>query len=594
MSSKHHIAVAETDAHVKIATLDELIIPACAEKEFEALEEKMSSAWGSSGEDASFSEKAGGSGRASIVESFAALRVASSLIATKGSLRNEKSGCVIEAIRDGEGVFKRFEVTSLTKQNAKLAVETAFDAKGIDYELLNLGKEVERRSLAMAREKVVGWFESVAGEGSSELARKVLGDGLTKAKLVDVEMIAANAKQLWAALEGQEALGLFSIEVARTLEWDLPGLLGRGLADKCKTAMSSKFGLTSGGWRLLGKLESGGDSGIAAWHKLLKSHDTSPTAPKRAPGASLDGLSSVEEYEQAWVESAACSALFLRRDLRALCMLLSAGASVGMQSTEMDKALKAMAGQFTAGRVFIAGPRIPKELTLAEGQAEWEAFRKKAPAIIARFLEKSCAEGLREAFASFMLVTDWARNSEFGMWQELPSSPKWSDVSARQRQWHEMIQARGRDGAAAISWACDLPSHQDDEAGCSATALTDGGMLWDEGRAMHHCVSTYAEECSRGESLIFSIRKDGRREATLQLVYSGDRWVQKQLSGVCNAAIKDELVVAFCADVEAKHQSAWSAKSQKGMLSSEDDLAAKIAARRGLQSGPEEAKPPTP
>jgi len=87
-------------------------------------------------------------------------------------------------------------------------------------------------------------------------------------------------------------------------------------------------------------------------------------------------------------------------------------------------------------------------------------------------------------------------------------------------------------------------------------SLRSGAALEDEGKAMHHCVATYAGDIIAGRSRIFSIRRDGRRLATLELARGrGKRWLVRQVSGVCNARVDyiiDSAAQLFCALVNER------------------------------------------
>lgn len=48
--------------------------------------------------------------------------------------------------------------------------------------------------------------------------------------------------------------------------------------------------------------------------------------------------------------------------------------------------------------------------------------------------------------------------------------------------------------------------------------LLNEGALHDEGKAMHHCVATYAEDCADGTSAIFSVRRGGQRLLTVEVL----------------------------------------------------------------------------
>lgn len=110
--------------------------------------------------------------------------------------------------------------------------------------------------------RICEWFDLQAGERASELAQKVWGGSVpTGMRLSELETLAKHSQQLWAAQEGQEALGLFSIRMAESLGLSLSG---RDLPERVKERMKSA-GLSEGGWRLLGKLDSGPDSATAQW-----------------------------------------------------------------------------------------------------------------------------------------------------------------------------------------------------------------------------------------------------------------------------------------------------------------------------------------
>jgi hypothetical protein len=57
--------------------------------------------------------------------------------------------------------------------------------------------------------------------------------------------------------------------------------------------------------------------------------------------------------------------------------------------------------------------------------------------------------------------------------------------------------------------------------------------LVDEGRAMHHCVVTYVQQCIAGVSFVFRVLRPQR--ATLEVRFIGGRPLAAQLRGPCNA-----------------------------------------------------------
>jgi hypothetical protein len=56
--------------------------------------------------------------------------------------------------------------------------------------------------------------------------------------------------------------------------------------------------------------------------------------------------------------------------------------------------------------------------------------------------------------------------------------------------------------------------------------LTSGEELYEEGRAMSHCVASYSLRCHGGASAIFSLTCDGERRLTLELDPQTRRIVQ--------------------------------------------------------------------
>lgn len=65
--------------------------------------------------------------------------------------------------------------------------------------------------------------------------------------------------------------------------------------------------------------------------------------------------------------------------------------------------------------------------------------------------------------------------------------------------------------------------------------------LFEEGRQMHHCVSTRASECARGESFVFRVLAPQR--ATVEVRISDGPcaiWDIWEMQGVCNSPVSDE------------------------------------------------------
>jgi chromosomal replication initiator protein len=125
---------------------------------------------------------------------------------------------------------------------------------------------------------------------------------------------------------------------------------------------------------------------------------------------------------------------------------------------------------------------------------------------------------------------------------------RWSFAQARaaSERWHAEL-ARRPFGAAAsrADWTelidyAPLPSHFE-IGGFAFHALQTREALYDEGARMHHCVRLYSDRVAQGSSRIYSVRQDGRRIATLELVRTTrartatHRYVLAQLKGPHNS-----------------------------------------------------------
>lgn len=76
--------------------------------------------------------------------------------------------------------------------------------------------------------------------------------------------------------------------------------------------------------------------------------------------------------------------------------------------------------------------------------------------------------------------------------------------------------------------------------GMDVVPLRSGEALITEGALMRHCVSTYMRDILAARSCIYSLQKNGKRVATLELS-SGGRPVLKQLRGPCNARVTPDV-----------------------------------------------------
>lgn len=118
----------------------------------------------------------------------------------------------------------------------------------------------------------------------------------------------------------------------------------------------------------------------------------------------------------------------------------------------------------------------------------------------------------------------------------------WERMIQETRDWHEAIQNAKLDKIddgrldAEIDYGRFPVEHEAE--GFTFHALRSLRALIIEGRAMHHCVSSYYPDVVNGRCRIYSIRKDGRRVATAEyLAFPAARAVQ--IKGPCNAGVSD-------------------------------------------------------
>lgn len=107
-------------------------------------------------------------------------------------------------------------------------------------------------------------------------------------------------------------------------------------------------------------------------------------------------------------------------------------------------------------------------------------------------------------------------------------------------------ETRRPDWRTIVDYA-PLPSHAK-AAGLELHALQTREALFEEGALMRHCVYRYSDEVEEGSSRIYSVRRDGRRVATLEIVRldssSAPRFRVAQLRGPCNARPTPEIVAS--------------------------------------------------
>lgn len=485
----------------------------------------------------------------------------------------------------------------------------------LSQKMSELSAKAEDVAAQDRQERAVAWFDGISGERSAELVSKVWGRKAAHARsFSEVELVASNARTIWQSMEGQEALGLFSVRAAKGLGL---GLSGRDLPARAKAVLKSQHGLSEGGWRLLGKLPSDGDGPVAEWAFLIggepidekRGFEAMAWSPRvRSVDFEPNPFESQPAYEQSASSAAeeACSKMEAAKEGRRrrwndskslFCSAMSACSASGADAEKTQELMGQVA--FHKEELldrFFNEPKPPSAswIPAADVEAEAKAFHEKAPILLAKVFAQILNQDMEAGWGSFSQIADWLQNAEWGVWRELPASVSWGDVNSRQKAWHEMILRRERSEKELVAWESLTGVEVDKQLGLASIPLTDGGMLWDEGKAMHHCVSSYAERCAKGSTRIFSILKDGERLGTLELTCIGaGEWRRGQLNGKCNKIINDERALEFADKIVASYQKAHdeNLSVKPSAPSAIKDLAGKLALLRedplvGNRAGP--------
>ena len=133
-------------------------------------------------------------------------------------------------------------------------------------------------------------------------------------------------------------------------------------------------------------------------------------------------------------------------------------------------------------------------------------------------------------------VLDWCTNGGRRA-RELDKHATWSGIERRSRLWHGRIwQAPQKE--AELSWSSALGPCE--ISGVRVIPLTTSRALWEEGRAMQHCVTTYASRCAVAGYRVFALVGETER-ATLGIIEVGGRWKVDQARGWANGSVSEPM-----------------------------------------------------
>ena len=351
-------------------------------------------------------------------------------------------------------------------------------------------------------------------------------------------------------------------------------LNGNDLIAQTKAALQTHAGLSASGWKALAQYPKAlTDAFIIEWTEHCR--DSLADIAREAGGRVARNKAEIQQDE----------------GVNLVRWLLSESAKIGMSGEDC-----AIIQKMNTHNSLLLTPFI-KKLSVSDVESaqfacvETTAKEKRFPALLKSLVEeykkrvknnpnekeKNILELMKNELS---LVDDWLDHADDGIWQTLPEKPTYAVLMRRQEAWHQDVLAReeagevlnGQKKKATPSWESPLPGYTD--RNWTAVELNTGSALSEEGKAMHHCVSSYTSTCKTGNSRIYSVRLNQERYCTVEFKLKGadgkdkvyqhafakpeDHWVLYQNKGKCNAMIKDKNALDFCkslmAGLNAAHQ----------------------------------------
>ncbi len=118
----------------------------------------------------------------------------------------------------------------------------------------------------------------------------------------------------------------------------------------------------------------------------------------------------------------------------------------------------------------------------------------------------------------------------------------WRSLCRHSDEWHRALLITV-DPDKDVRWPALLPRYA--VGPFLAVELDCGFLLAEEGLEQRHCIGTYVNACSSGASRVFSLRRNGRRAATIELQRNHDgSWRMLQMRGKANSVVYDPAVLA--------------------------------------------------
>lgn len=117
----------------------------------------------------------------------------------------------------------------------------------------------------------------------------------------------------------------------------------------------------------------------------------------------------------------------------------------------------------------------------------------------------------------------------------------WRSLCRRSDEWHRTLLI-AVDPDKDVRWPSLLPAYA--TGPFVAVELASGFLLAEEGLEQRHCIGSYANACATGAARVFSLRRNGKRTATIELQRGHEgAWHMAQIRGKANTVVRDPAVL---------------------------------------------------
>lgn len=445
----------------------------------------------------------------------------------------------------------------------------------------------------------------------------------------------ANPKKMPAGSLSQDPMGKISAEASRI--FNIPNDLGaHAVVGEARKALLGSSGLSPAAWRSL----ASAPALAAEFEKMLKlskprSSFARGVAKKIEEVMALADSGDSDSYGRLRRRAAHEERML---PVEAAAKALSTSAMCGWGEPEQTRLLKLLQSSLTA-RAIAAGslpnfdkvraalyPPHGEERSLGEETLILQAARADAAAMSSASPSwiKGMSERLERAYSRFLQidpspaaalsaaidgvstmlddVLDCARAQPLGFWTGLDAKDPFSSALRQHHVWTQALQEAkmAANPELRLSWPPLLARLSIGR--CSFSEISSGMALFEEGKRMSHCVSSYVGRCAGGGSRIFSgmlagvspctvelapFGKKGERLDVLDFERVGDRlraveWRVVQNRAKHNGSVSDPEMLQACADLANQYSKAFSAQTQEMALSAQSKplpLAAKTLGR---------------